>query len=168
VINPSTFFPGPAVLQVGYVTTDVEEGIKRYREKYGIRDFIKFENFEATSAAGVTLTVHIALAFVKSTLIELIQPAGGDDKIFREVLPETGYAIRHHHFGYGIFTEAEWQERQRVFAIQGRRVILESEVPGVLRYQYLDARDDLGHYLEYLYYQGEAGRQLLASIPRNE
>jgi Glyoxalase/Bleomycin resistance protein/Dioxygenase superfamily len=167
-ITPSTFFPGSAILQVGYVTTDVEEAVKRYRESYGIRDFLKFPNFQAITPSGLSLTVHIALAFVKGTQIELIQPVGGDDKMFREILPDSGFAIRHHHFGYGIFSETEWQEVQRAVEAQKIRIALESEAPGMIRFQYLDVREDFGHYLEYLYYLGEGGRKLLADVPRNE
>ena len=168
MITPSTFFPGAAVLQLGYVTTDVEEAMRRYRESYGIRDFLKFSDFQATAPSGASLTVHIALAFVKGTQIELIQPIGGEDKIFREILPDSGFAIRHHHLGYGIFTETEWQEVQRAVVARKIRIALESEAPGMIRFQYLDVRDDLGHYLEYLYYLGEGGRKLLADVPRNE
>jgi len=168
MITPSIFFPGPTVLQIGYVTTDVEEAIWRYRENYGVRDFASYPNFPGTTPSGASFTVHIAAAFIKGTLIELIQPAGGEDKIFREILPAEGFAIRHHHQGYGIFTEEEWLERQRVVEAQNIRVALDGEVPNVLRFRYLDLREDLGHYLEFLYYQGEAGRKLLADIPRNE
>lgn len=166
--TPSTFFPGPAVQQIGYVTTDLNEAVKRYRENYGIRNFLVIPNNETTIAPGVTANIEVALAFVKGTMIELIQPNGGADAIYRDALPKSGYATRHHHFGYAMFTEDEWVAKQREVEARGIPIVLNGEAPGVMRYQYIDVRADIGHYLEYLYYLGEGGQQMLAAVPHND
>jgi hypothetical protein len=162
-----TFFPGAAVQQIGYATTDVNEAVKRYRERYGIRNFLMLPNTVSALSPGRSMTINVALAFVNGTMIELIEPAGGSDSIYREMLPSSGYAVRHHHLGYGIFSESEWDAKQMEIERQKIPIVLEGETPGVIRYQYIDLRADIGHYVEYLYYLGDGGQGLLEAIPRN-
>jgi hypothetical protein len=164
----SSLFAGDAVHQIGYVTNDCSEAVRRYREIYGVADFLCLDGNETVVAPGKIATLNVAMAFVKGTMIEFIEPAGGVDMLYREGLPESGFGIRQHHLGYAMFHEAEWEAAQRVVRSLGLPVVLQGETPEVIRYQYLDLRADIGHYIEYLYYLGDGGRQLLASIPRNE
>jgi Glyoxalase/Bleomycin resistance protein/Dioxygenase superfamily len=165
--HATTFFPGAAVQQIGYATTDVVETVKRYRERYGIREFLMLPNTVSNISPGRTATINVAMAFVNGTMIELIEPAGGADSIYRDVLPSSGYAVRHHHLGYAMFNEPDWQSTQREIERQKISIVLEGESPGVIRYQYIDLCADIGHYVEYLYYLGDGGRELLEAIPRN-
>jgi hypothetical protein len=163
----TTMFPGAAVQQIGYATTDCKEAVKRYGERYGVGNFLLLPNTESTISPGCTATINVALAFVNGTMIELIEPAGGADTIYREVLPTSGFAVRHHHLGYAMFNEAEWEAKQQEIERQKISVVLSGEAPGVVRYQYIDVRADIGHYVEYLYYLGQGGRELLKAIPHN-
>lgn len=165
--NATTLFPGSAVMQIGYATTDVNEAVKRYRERYGVGNFLMLTNTVSVISPGRTATLNVAMAFINGTMIELIEPAGGADSIYREVLPSTGYAVRHHHLGYAVFNQTEWDAKQREIDRQKIPIVLEGEAPGVIRYQYIDLRADIGHYVEYLYYLGDGGQELLKSIPRN-
>jgi hypothetical protein len=163
----STFFPGRAVQQIGYATTDCAEAVRRYAERYGVSKFLLMPNTESIIAPGKVAILNVALAFVNDTMIEFIEPVSGSDAIYRDVLPSGGFAIRHHHLGYSMFSEAEWQAKQREIERQKIEVVLSGESPDVIRYQYIDLRDDVGHYVEYLYYLGRGGRELLEAIPRN-
>jgi hypothetical protein len=163
----STFFPGSAVQQIGYATTDCAEAVRRYGERFGVSKFLMLPNTESTIAPGRVAILNVALAFVNDTMIEFIEPVSGADAIYRDVLPSDGFAIRHHHLGYAVSSEAEWQAKQREIERQRIAVVLSGESPDVIRYQYIDVRDDVGHYVEYLYYMGSGGRQLLEAIPRN-
>jgi Glyoxalase/Bleomycin resistance protein/Dioxygenase superfamily len=167
MLKATTLFPGAAVQQIGYATTDCKEAVKRYGERYNVGNFLLLPNTESTISPGRTATINVALAFVKGTMIELIEPAGGADTIYREVLPTSGFAVRHHHLGYGMFNEAEWDSKQQEIERQKISVVLSGEAPGVMRYQYIDVRADIGHYVEYLYYLGQGGQELLKAIPRN-
>ena len=165
--NATTFFPGPAVQQIGYATTDCAEAVRRYREHYGVREFLLLPNTESTISPGRTAVINVALAFVNGTMIELIEPVSGADAIYRDVLPQSGFAVRHHHLGYAMFSEAEWQAKQAEIERQKIPVVLSGEAPGVMRYQYIDLREDVGHYVEYLYYLGRGGQEMLSAIPHN-
>jgi hypothetical protein len=165
--NAAIFFPGAAVQQIGYATTDCKEAVKRYGERYGVTNFLMLPKTVSIISPGRTAIVNVAMAFVNGTMIELIEPAGGADSIYREVLPSAGYATRHHHIGYAIYNETEWEAKQREIERQKIPVVLEGESPGVIRYQYIDLRSDIGHYVEYLYYLGDGGRELLKAIPHN-
>lgn len=165
--NATTLFPGKAVQQIGYATTDCKEAVKRYGEHYGVVNFLLLPNTVSIIAPGHTATLNVAMAFVNGTMIELIEPAGGADAIYREVLPAGGFAVRHHHLGYAMISEAEWEAKQQEIERQRIAVVLNGESPGVVRYQYIDLRADIGHYVEYLYYLGEGGQELLKAIPHN-
>jgi hypothetical protein len=165
--NATILFPGQAVHQMGYATTDCREAVKRYGERYGIKKFLLLPDTVSTIAPGRTATINVAMAFVNGTMIELIEPVGGADAIYREVLPTSGFAVCHHHLGYAMFSEAEWQSKEREIAHQKIPVVLQGESPGVIRYQYVDVRRDMGHYVEYLYYLGAGGQELLRAIPEN-
>lgn len=167
MLQATTLFPGSAVHQIGYATTDVEEAVRRYRQRYGVREFLMLPNNSATISPGRTVTIHVAMAFVNGTMIEFIEPAGGADTIYREVLPTSGFAMRHHHLGYAIFSESDWELTQREIERQKIAIVLNGEAPGVIRYQYIDVRADAGHYVEYLYYLGRGGKEMLNAIPRN-
>ena len=163
----SAIFAGDAVHQIGYATTDCKEAVRRYRERFGVGNFLELEGNQTVIAPGQVATLNIAMAFVKGTMIEFIEPVGGADAIYREVLPQSGFALRQHHLGYAMFSEAEWEAAQGVIRELGIRVVLDGEAPGVMRYQYIDTRADLGNYIEYLYYLGDGGRQMLNAIPHN-
>jgi hypothetical protein len=107
------------------------------------------------------------MAFVNGTMIEFIEPAGGADTIYREVLPTSGFAMRHHHLGYAIFNESDWELTQREIERQKIGIVLNGEAAGVIRYQYIDLRADVGHYVEYLYYLGQGAQDMLNAIPHN-
>jgi hypothetical protein len=164
----SAIFAGRAVHQIGYATSDCKEAMRRYGERYGVRNFMYLDANRTEVAPGQVATIHVAMAFVGDTMIELIEPAGGADTIYREVLPASGFAVRQHHLGYAMFSEAEWEAAQVEARRLGVRVALQGEAPGVMRYQYLDTRADIGHYIEYLYYLGEGGKQLFGAVPRND
>jgi len=163
----TTIFPGTAVQQIGYATTDVDEAVRRYGERYGVTRFLRLPNTTTTISPGRAATLNIAMAFVNGTMIELIEPAGGADGIYRDVLPANGFAVRHHHLGYAMFTDEEWNAAQQEIVRQNFSVVLSGEAPGVMRYQYIDLRADLGHYVEYLYYLGAGGKEMLGAIPHN-
>ncbi len=54
---------------------------------------------------------HFALDFIGETQIELIQPAGGADAVYRDALPTTGN-MRLHHVGVLIRDAASWTRQK--------------------------------------------------------
>lgn len=108
MVHSTTFFPSAAVHQIGYATTDVAEAVRRYRERCGVSRLLLPPNTVSTISPGRTATIDVPMALVKSAMIELVEPVGGDDVIYRELLPTSGFAVRQRHIGYAALTDAGW------------------------------------------------------------
>jgi catechol 2,3-dioxygenase-like lactoylglutathione lyase family enzyme len=154
------------LLQVAYVTTDVEAAIDLFRTRHGVAQWARLCPIEIESLPGRTATLNIALAYAGAVQIELIQPLAGHDKVYREPLPDSGFALRFHHLAQLIDTEEAYERLRREVAAQGVRIAVEGESPGMARYFYGDHRDTLGHYIEHIHYS-PAGLAALAQLPRN-
>ena len=152
--------------QIAYVTTNLDEAMHLFAETYGISKF-EFKRDIASAPGMPKMSLHIAHTYVGPTMIEVIQPVGGQDNIYRELLPREGVAIRHHHFGYMVDSEEEIE--RIVAALEANKVPIafDVSVPNVVRAIYADARTTLGHYLEYVYLTPEARRSYYADVPHN-
>jgi hypothetical protein len=153
-------------LQVAYVTTDVEQAIEHFRSRHGVAQWLRLCPIEIETAPSAKATLNIALAYVGPVQIELIQPLGGHDAVYRKVLPAEGFAIRQHHFAQLIDSEESYELQRRELSLQNVPIALEGQSPGVARYFYSDHRDTLGHYIEHIWYS-PSGLAGLAHIPRN-
>jgi hypothetical protein len=164
--HDTTHVPLSGLYQIAFVTTDLDRAMQLFAETYGISKFrIKRD---IPSAPGMPkMSAHVAHAYVGPMMIELIQPVGGDDSLYREILPPDGFGIRLHHFGFIVRSE---QELDRISAaLEAKRVPIafDATMPGVARAVYADARRTLGHYLEYVYLRPESRRSYYAEVPHN-
>jgi len=153
-------------IQVAYVTTHLERAIELFRSRHNVAHWARLCPIEVETAPGKTATKNIALAYVGAVQIELIQPLGGHDAVFRDALPVDRFAICQHHLAQLIDTEEAYERQRRELAAQGVRIALEGQSAGVARYFYSDHRDTLGHYIEHIHYS-PAGLAMLAQLPRN-
>jgi Glyoxalase/Bleomycin resistance protein/Dioxygenase superfamily len=154
--------------QIAYVTNDLEQAVRALGALYGIGRFQVNRGAQIETGAGIA-TAHFALAFVGEQQIELIEPAGGVDSVYREPLPVTGFAVRMHHAGRLITNAEEWDRVCSSVAAGGlatpvRGVYCHEGVP-LMHYVYADTRAVLGHYLEFMY-RTVAGRDIFAQVPR--
>ena len=85
--------------QVSYATTDLDHACRTLGMTYGIPRFSVSRGARVESPAG-TITIDVAQAFVGDRHIEIIEPTGGPDGLYRDVLPSSGFGVRHHHFGH--------------------------------------------------------------------
>jgi len=76
---------------------------------------------------------------------ELIQPVSGLVDVYREDLPDR-YPLRFHHICMCV---PDWAEFRAELDRRKSPVVIEGGTPGHLQFAYVDARDSLGHYLEY-------------------
>ncbi|MFV8816710.1 hypothetical protein [Haliea sp. E17] len=139
------FFNGQ--FQNGYVTGNLERAV----EIMGARCAIEHFDFDdvaipvrTPSGAGVA-EFRVALAWTGHHHLELIQPGDGLVDLYRDYLP-SGATLRFHHFGMRC---ADLAPVRLAAAEKHWPVALEGSVPGI-DFLYLDARADLGHYLEYI------------------
>ena len=133
--------------QNGYITRDIDRALALFRERSGI----VAHSFEVTVPVRTPRgegegTYRLAFVQVNNLQYELIQPVSGLIDVYARHLPEDD-SIRFHHTCMRI---EDWPSfRSRVDA-SGYRVELEGGSEQ-LRYVYLDARDFVGHYLEYVW-----------------
>lgn len=133
--------------QNAYVTRDLEAAIELFRAKYGVPSFNTYEGeLEVATPAGRGPAFNrVAFGWVGNLQFELIQPVSGLVDFYKEALP-PGDGVRFHHIC--MRTNDLDAVRSAVDAEQ-RPIVYEGASTGV-RYFYVDARDTLGHYLEYV------------------
>jgi len=162
---PQVYSPFSAFCQNAYVTTDFDRALALFRESYGIPRFFELRDGEMETGPGRCARVHVGFAWVGRLQIELIQPLGGCDDLYRDSLPMDGFAMRFHHTCQLIGSEAEYEALLRDVERRGLRIAAQGEHGGHVRYVYIDARAELGHYLEHTWYT-PAGLALFEQVPR--
>ena len=133
--------------QNAYVTHDLDGALEIFRSRYGFDKFRRMEvSYELTTRAGRgTASVKLALGWIGNVQYELIEPVSGLIEVYQEGLSDES-PLRFHHVCMRVPDWAEFRARvdQERFP-----VAMEGGTPGHLLWLYLDARDTLGHYLEY-------------------
>lgn len=131
--------------QTAYVTNDIDRACEVFAQRYGMTEF---RRLEGPLAAGGHIRIEVAWA--GGCLYELVWASGPGGAFYTDRLPADRFAIRHHHLGFLVPTEAAWEGLRRMIAEGGWQVALETEVPGFMRACYIEA-PELEHYLEYIF-----------------
>jgi hypothetical protein len=164
-----TLLQGPfGFFQVAYVTTDLERATRELGALYGAERFQINRGVEIQTKTGAA-QADFGLAFVGEQQLEIIQPAGGADGAYRDVLPRDTYGTCLHHFGQLITDAVQWETVRASVLGSGCATPVAGTfsydgVP-LMHYLYADTRQYLGHYLEFMY-RTEAGRDIFAQVPR--
>ena len=136
-----------ALFQRAYVTTDLDRAVRLFTERYGVAEFVRFPNIHSRHNDGGESDLDVALTYAGDTMIELIEPAGGDDRLWRDHLSSDGFQVRFHHNGFLVDSEVALQ------AIAARPDGPGLRLQGIslgTRFLYLNSFAELGHYLEYV------------------
>lgn len=140
------------VLQHAYVTNDIDEACNVMGRRFGVNQFWRPEPQTIPLDDGHKALLHNAHAWVGRIWLELIQPKGGDDALWSDWLPKNkGFAMKFHHMAGLVNSEEEMRTKMAEGEANGLKVALSITMPGAV-VRYLDAREDLGHYLEYFYF----------------
>jgi hypothetical protein len=133
--------------QNAYVTRDLDQALGLFRTQHGVDDFRRFEStIEVKTPAGRgKATMKVGLAWVGNLQYELIEPVAGLVDVYRQDLPDH-YPLRFHHICMRVH---DWSEFRAQLDRDQRPVVLEGGTEGHLQFVYVDARESLGHYLEY-------------------
>lgn len=159
--NGCHFLPG--FFQIAYVTTDLERAMRTFDEQYGVKHYFELRDV----AYDESTRVSIATAYAGDVMIELIEPKGTGDSIYELLLPNDGdFAIRHHHMGHLFQREEDLRQAVQLATRKGQAIAYEGGMEGVLKAVYIDTRDVLGHYLEYIHCT-PVGLEFLNQAPRN-
>jgi glyoxalase/bleomycin resistance protein/dioxygenase superfamily protein len=144
--------------QNAYITRDLDQAIAMFRTQYGFDNFKQYEvSYELkTPKASGTAKVKLALGWAGNLQYEFIQPISGLIDVYKEGLPDTG-PLRFHHVAMRV---PDWEALRARLAREQRSIVMEGGTPGHLLWLYVDARDTLGHYLEYCWMTPERWAQL--------
>lgn len=143
--------------QNGYITRDIEKAIAQFQSLGGVDKVVSFEvPVEVTTPKGQgTAVSKLAFIWINDLQYELIQPVSGLVDIYSDELPADD-SVKFHHICMRV---DDWDEfRARVTAM-GYPVVLEGG-GDLLKFLYLDARELVGHYLEYVWMTPERWAQL--------
>jgi hypothetical protein len=160
---------GGSFSQIAYVTNDFAHGLVGLRERLGVTRFLELPDMAyMVRPDGGEAVCHIALAFSGGLQIELIEPRGGVDAIYRDSLPADGsYALQIHHVAQALPSLEGLETMRTAVAAQGWPLPVQGSHPNGITYFYADLRPLVGHYVEYTYSTPEFLAGLGAAIPTN-
>jgi hypothetical protein len=141
------------VWQLGYVTNDLDLALAELSTRFGFEHQFRVPSGGAVFFAGdqeVPWEARFAMAARGGLIIEVIEPVSGEVDFYRQALPDDGsFAIRLHHLAMFMETGDEpWQRVGALLAAAGLRFDYTMLIPGRVRAGYIDARAELGHFLE--------------------
>jgi hypothetical protein len=133
--------------QNAYVTRNLDKAVAAFTARADTRSVMQFEASTDVLAGGTHLTQTLKMAFiwVGDLQYEFIEPVAEAVPVFSTWLPD-GDVPRFHHSCARV---ADWADFRRRVDRQPYPVVFEGEGGEGLKFLYLDARELLGHYLEY-------------------
>lgn len=150
--------------QVCYVTNDLARAREVLAERHGVLRMQVLTDMEMPSEPGTV--VDLGGAFVGDTMVELIHPKSGRGTLYHDWVAEDRFQLRLHHLGHLIKDADEWAALCVAIEHGREKVASKGHFGDLLEYVYVDTRESLGHYLEYVYCK-PAGEAFFAAMPRN-
>jgi extradiol dioxygenase family protein len=144
--------------QIAYATNDIARARDVFSGRYGLREY---QNIEGEMPGDGY--IRVSLAWSGGTMFELVQAEGPAGAFYNRKMPSEGFAIYHHHFGYFIQSEAEWEALKAEIERGGWPVVARFNQPGTLEAWYIEV-PELGHFLEFIYPE-PAGLAFFESVP---
>jgi len=154
--------------QLAYITNDLDQAMKLFERTYQTPGFFVFTNAGTHAANADEPQLRIALANVNGVEIELIEPVGGRDALFREVLPHSpGLHVVFHHVAIRIDGPLEnWHAHAASIDTDTHKIVFHGEMGDMLRYFYTDERAHIGHYVEHVWMSPDLLGQMHEAVPR--
>lgn len=159
----------PPIAQLAHVTTSLERAMEDMGRSLGIREWLQMRDSTVSIGPGRRAHIHVALAYKGDLMLEIIQPLGGDDAVYRAPLSGGGYMIRQHHVARIFETDAQFDgemARLRAAGVGFPVDPVPEEMSGRARMNYADLRAELGYYVENLLFSADGG-EWLKTIPRS-
>jgi hypothetical protein len=143
--------------QNAYVTRNLDSAIERFKSRADIRKLLQFEAaIEVMTAAGPRTCINkLAFIWIEDFQYELIEPGAGTLSLYRDDLPADDSLFFHHV----CMRVDKWDDFRARVDRQPLPVAIEGG-SDALRFLYLDAREFLGHYLEYVWMTPERWAQV--------
>jgi hypothetical protein len=126
----------------GYVTRDLARAAETLTQLYGM----KFDWLDVPGTEAAEIKIRLAVGWHGNLEYELIEPVSGDLDFYRDMLADD-HVPRLHHTGVRV---ADWRRLEDDIAAKGLDVVASGD-RGEIRFAYVDMRDTLGHYVEYMW-----------------
>lgn len=136
--------------QNAYVTRNVDKAVASFKQNADVRALFEIEvPVQLWTPQGEGVGVQkLAFVWVEDLNFELIEPKSGETlAIYRDALPDDDRLVFHHV----CQRVDDWDEFMARVDKQPFPIVLKGGTPGMLQFAYLDTREWLGHYTEYVW-----------------
>lgn len=135
--------------QNAYITRDLDRAMALIRDRFGVGEIKHFESaVEVTTPSGSgTAVMKTAFAWAGNLQYELIEPVSGMVGIYRDALGQDDHVLHFHH----VCMRVDDFDRTRADIDEQKLPVVFEGVTSATKFLYVDARDSLGHYLEYVW-----------------
>jgi hypothetical protein len=144
--------------QNAYVTRNIDKAVAEFTAKADVRTSMQFQvTTEVLTSEGLKeQTVKLAFIWVGDLQYEFIEPVSEAVPVFSSWLPDDD-APKFHH---SCSLVDDWDDFRRRVDEQGYPVVFEGAAGTGVKFLYLDARDVIGHYLEFCWMSEEQWKQV--------
>jgi hypothetical protein len=144
--------------QNAYVTRNIDKAIESFRKRSDVQDVmtIEIEQELWTPRGSGVAREKLAFIWINNLQYELIEPVSGLVHVYADELPDDD-SMKFHHICMRV---PDWDEFRARVEKAGHPIALEGQSGDALRFLYLDARDYVGHYLEYVWCTEERWAQM--------
>jgi hypothetical protein len=159
-------FPGLKHHQIAYVTTDMDEALRRLDKAFGLDSFYFIDTEIMRSYEGQP-SLLIALVRTGGTEFEVILPRGKGSELWSDPLPKDGsFALLFHHIAFTVHGTMQDYERYRAsFDVETHPIVTEGWSGNDARWFYTDERATLGHFIEHCWFSPEITAYMTGQIP---
>ena len=140
-------------VQIAYVTNDIDRAREMFRTIYGVERWLDLAGMSGRQTVSIKarngpIEIRGVIAYVGAIQFELIQPISDPERLYMDFLPEDGtFSVRFHHLGFNQEGVKDVRALER--SLGYGHVIPMATDSETMPVFYADARDRLGHYLEY-------------------
>ena len=159
-------FPSLRHHQIAYVTTDLDEALRRLDKAFGLDQYF-FINTAEQPTYPEQPALKIALVRAAGTEFEVIKPLGYKDELWSDPLPKTGeFALKFHHIAVTVHGALEDYERYRAsFDESEHPIVTEGWAGEDARWFYTDERATLGHFIEHCWFSSALSGYMSSVVP---
>ena len=147
------------IFQLSYVSSDRDKAVTHAAEKLGIDNFFTFDAKAPVVSRGETveLALRVAVANTGTHQFEIIEPVGGPTWIYTDGKDLDSQPLILHHIGIAVVGPYSlWQQTIAELERDGDEIVQISYLPPETEPQamfaYVDNRQSLGHFTEYLWW----------------
>ena len=146
------------LFQMSYITRDLEAAMEHAKATLGIKEFHTTDAEVDLMSFGTmqTLTIRAAMANIGRHQFEIIQPVSGPIHVYTDEVDLSGHILNFHHIAIAVRDgQDKWLELLAEVRASGDDFAFlsppEPTPEDKVCFCYVDTRERLGHYTEYLW-----------------